>query len=93
MISVNCSSPITVIEGHCECRGTDGNPPADVTWYKNNTKIVTGKEEAILVLNNVDKDDSGTHRCEAISHEKTKNETYAFMPLIVNCEYERILRG
>ena len=39
-------------------------PPADVTWYKDNTQIVTGKEKAILVVRNVDKDDNGTYRCE-----------------------------
>ena len=59
----------------CECKGTDGNPPADVTWYKDNTQIVTGKEEAILSLSNVDKDDNGTYRCVANSDEKAKNET------------------
>ena len=59
----------------CECEGTDGNPPADVTWYKNDTKIATGKEKAILSLSNVDKDNSGTYRCEAKSSEKAKNET------------------
>ena len=92
IISVNCSSLTTVIQGDyfaCECKGTDGNPPADVTWYKNNTLIVTGKEKAILRFTDVDKDDNGTYRCEAKSHDEAKNET--FMELIVNCEYERIL--
>ena len=59
----------------CECKETDGLPPANVTWYKSNTKIVTGKEKAILRFSNVDKDDNGTYRCEAKSHEKAKNET------------------
>ena len=39
-ISINCSNPTTVIQSDnfaCECKGTDGNPPADVTWYKDNT--------------------------------------------------------
>ena len=60
----------------CECKGTDGNPPADVTWYKDNTKIGdTGKEKAVLVRSNVSKDDNGTYRCEAKSYEGAKNET------------------
>ena len=59
----------------CECKGTDGNPAADVTWYENDTMIATGKEKAILSLSNVDKDNSGTYRCEAKSSEKAKNET------------------
>ena len=69
----------------CKCNGTDGNHPADVTWYKDNTKIGdTGKEEAILVLNGVNKDDNGTYRCEARSHGRAKNETS--VKLIVNCK-------
>ena len=74
IISVNCSSVTTVEEGNnfaCECKGTDGNPPSDVAWYKNNTLIVTG----ILVFSNVNKDDSGTYKCVAKSHEKAKNKT------------------
>ena len=70
----------------CECKGRDGNPPADVTWYKDNTMIVTGKEKAILSLSNVDKDDNGTYRCEAKSHEQAKIETS--VELIVNCKYD-----
>ena len=84
---LNCSSPTTLTQGGyfaCECKATDGNPPADVTWYKNNAKIVTGKEKAILSFPNVDKKDSGSYRCEAKSHEQAKNET--FMELIVNCK-------
>ena len=68
----------------CKCKGADGNPPADVTWYKDNTKIATGKEEAILSLSDVDKDDNGTYRCEARSHGRAKNETS--VELIVNCK-------
>ena len=92
IISVNCSNPTTVNQGDyfaCECKGTDGNPPADVAWYKNNTQIVTGKKEATLRFTDVDKDDNGTYRCETKSSEKAKNET--LMALIVNCEYNRIL--
>ena len=78
-----------MIEGDyfaCECKGTDGNPPADVIWYKNNTKIVTGKEKAILRFPNVKRNRSGTYRCETKSNEKGKNET--FVKLIVNCKYD-----
>ena len=77
-IALNCSSPTTVNQADyfaCECKRTDGNPPADVTWFKDNTRIVTGKDVANLVLSNVDKDDSGTYRCVAKSHKKAKNET------------------
>jgi hypothetical protein len=90
MVSVNCSSSITLDEGDyvaCECKGEGGNPPANVTCYKGNEVIVTGKEKAILRFPNVDKDDSGTYTCEAKSgHEKAKNETS--IQLIVNCKYD-----
>ena len=70
----------------CKCNGADGNPPADVTWHKNNTEIVTRKKETILVLNNVDKDYGGMYRCVAKSGiEEAKNETE--IKLIVNCKY------
>ena len=68
----------------CECKGTDANPPADVSWFKDNRPIITGKEEAILVLSNVDKDDTGMYRCEAKTHEEAKNETS--IEFVVNCE-------
>ena len=69
----------------CECKGTNANLPPVVTWYKNSAQIVTGKEKAILVFSNVDKDDSGTYRCEARTREKAKNETS--IELIVICKY------
>ena len=77
-ISVSCPSVHTVNQSDyfaCECKGTNANLPADVTWDKNSKQIVTGKEKAILVPNNVDKDDSGTYRCEARNREKAKRET------------------
>lgn len=87
MITINCSSPTTVTQGDyfaCECKGTDGNPPANVTWYKEKRRIVTGNEESILRLSNVDEFDSGMCRCEAKSYEKAKNETT--VKLVVNCK-------
>ena len=78
MITVNCSSINTVNQGDyfvCECKGTYGNPPAVVTWYKDSSQIVTGKEKAILRLTNVTRHDGGTYRCEARSDEKAKNIT------------------
>ena len=75
---VNCANSTTVKQTYnftCECEGKDGNPPANVTWYKDNRTIVTGKEELMLLLTNVDRDDDGTYRCEAKSHERAKDET------------------
>ena len=88
-ITVNCSH-LTELKRResfaCECTATNGSPPADVTWFKNNTKIVTRREEAILVLSDVDKEDSGTYICEAKRHEGAKNTTS--IELIVNCKYD-----
>ena len=87
-MTVNCASLTAVNQNDnftCECKGIDGNPPADVTWYKDDRTIVTGKEQAMLLLRNVDKDDNGTYRCEAKSHERARHETT--IELIVNCKY------
>ena len=70
----------------CGCNGTNGNPPADVIWYKDNTQIVTGKEKAIVRFPNVKRNAGGTYRCVAKSGiEEAKNETE--VELIVNCKY------
>ena len=88
MISVNCSKVSYVNQSDyfaCECNGTDGNPPADVTWYNSSGMIVTGKEKAILVLSNVDKDDNGTYKCEAKSSQRATSKTS--IDLFVICKY------
>ena len=91
-ISVNGSSPTTIKQGDyfaCECKGTDGNPPADVTWYRDNTKIVTGKENAILRFPNIDSYDSGTYICKAKSRiEETRKTTDC--QVIVHCKRNSI---
>ena len=69
----------------CKCEGKDGYPVANVTWYNSSGVIVTGKENAILSLSNVSKDNSGMYRCEAKSSERAKNETS--IQLIVNCKF------
>lgn len=71
----------------CGCRGKDGNPPAQVTWYKGSKTITTGVEKAKLRLRNVTKNDSGNYACEAKSHEEAKNETV--FKFIVNCKYNK----
>ena len=92
IITVNCSSPTIVVEGDnftCECKGTYGNPLANVTWYNSDGQIVAvGKkiEEATLVLSNVDKNDNGTYTCEAKSLDPVKSETT--VALIVAGKYD-----
>ena len=87
VISVNCSSSTTVNKGDyfaCECKGTNGFPPANVTWYKGERQTITGKEKAILRFSSVDKVANGTYRCEARSHEKAKKKVE--IALIVYCK-------
>ena len=53
----------------CLCEGKGGYPPANVTWYKNDVQIGdTKKEENVLALSNVDRDDNGTYVCVGQSH-------------------------
>lgn len=69
----------------CECEGRDGNPLADVTWFKGNTKISSGQEEAILHLPSARKTDNGTYKCKAISgRDEATNETT--IQVTVNCK-------
>lgn len=89
MVTVHCSSPITLNSSDdftCKCNGQGSNIPSNVTWYKGNVQIGGTRKEAQTVRpTNVAKDDSGIYRCEAKCHEEAKNETT--IELIVNCTY------
>ena len=82
-------NPIRVNESDnvlCACQGQGGNPPADVTWYKDNHKISeTGKEEKTLTLTNVinDKDHKG-YKCVAQSHSNEAFRDEVTVEVIVN---------
>ena len=86
-VRVNCSSPIIVNEGDdvtCVCRGEGGNPPADVTWYKDSNKIgQIGKEEERLTFSSIDQTASGTYKCVAKSHSLTDEKS---IEIIVYCK-------
>ena len=90
-VTLGCSRPITVKEGDavvCECKGEGGNPPADVTWFKDNTKIGrTGKEEQVLALSNVDGKDGGTYTCVAQSHVNSTDGKSIQVKVTLNCKY------
>ncbi|XP_046857384.1 opioid-binding protein/cell adhesion molecule-like [Xenia sp. Carnegie-2017] len=76
-IYINCSSTTTLNVSDyfsCECKGEDGNPPAVVTWYKGNGRIISGEGMATLTIARVDRDDNGLYRCEAKGDEKAKAE-------------------
>ena len=75
-VTLSCSSLVKVNEGDnftCVCRGEGGNPPADVTWFKDGVQIgETGKEEQTLTLSNVSKTASGIYNCAAESNTLTE---------------------
>ncbi|CAB4025521.1 junctional adhesion molecule B-like [Paramuricea clavata] len=74
-VTINCSSIVRVNEGDgfaCVCRGEGGNPPANVTWYKDGDPIGgTGNKEQTLTLRNVHGTDTGTYKCVAQIHTLT----------------------
>ena len=86
-VSINCSNLNTVNEGDdfsCGCKGEGGNPPANVTWYKDDRQIGgTGKKEQTLNLSNIDNTASGTYTCVTQSHALKDQKT---IKLIVYCK-------
>ena len=87
-----CSSPIIVNEGDdvsCTCQGQGGNPPADVTWHKDNRKIGgTRKKEKTLTLTNVTNEkDHGSYKCVAQSYPSEMFQDEVIVEVTVNCKY------
>ena len=88
-----CSSPIMVNESgnvSCTCQGLGGNPPADVTWYKDgNNASGTGKEEKTLILTNVSEKHRGSYNCVAQSYpsELFRDEVIVEVIVNLNCKY------
>ncbi|XP_028407303.1 neural cell adhesion molecule 1-like [Dendronephthya gigantea] len=94
VVSVNCSSLIMVNNGDnitCLCEEKGGFPPANVTWYKDSTQIgAIKKEQNALILNNIDRNDSGKYKCIGQSHNLTDEITvetrfYEKPVVSVNC--------
>ena len=85
---MDCPSLNTVNEGDdftCECRGEGGNPPANVTWYKDGKKIgKTGIRKQTLTLCKADNRASGAYTCVAQSHTTLKDKKS--IKLIVYCK-------
>ena len=69
---LNCASPVTLKKSEnftCLCKGEGGNPPANVTWYKDGDKFTdVGTERQTLKLLNVGETESGTYKCVATSY-------------------------
>ena len=88
--SQNCSCPIALNEGDdftCLCEGKGGNPPANVTWYKNGVKFSdVGTEKQTLNLLNVSKANNGTYQCKAASYGHEKYTDEKSCEVIVYCK-------
>ena len=67
----------------CVCRSEGGNPPADVTWFKDGVQISGRGKEQTLTLRNVSKTASGIYKCVAQSSTLTDEES---MGIIVYCK-------
>jgi hypothetical protein len=87
-----CSGPVILNEGDnftCECQGLDGNPPANVTWYKDGKQIgKTGTEKQILTLTKVDETDSATYKCMAESYSNAMYRDEKSIRVDVKCKYD-----
>jgi hypothetical protein len=69
-----------------------GNPPADVTWYKDGVQTGgTKKENNTLTLKNVDETASGIYTCLARSYPDPEYEDNETIVVRVNCKYYIIL--
>jgi hypothetical protein len=72
----------------CVCRGEGGNPPANVTWYKDGVQIGgTGKEEQTLTLSDISRTNRGTYECEARSHTDDRFADKKSIEVDINCKY------
>lgn len=73
-------------DGTCVCKGQGGNPPGNVTWYKDGVQIgETGKEEQTLIRRNTRAADSGTYTCVAQSYVNMSDEKS--IKVTINCKY------
>ena len=75
-------------------QGQGGNPPANVTWFKDDIQIgETGKEEQTLTRRNVSAADSGTYKCVAESYPDAKFKDEGLITVIVKlkCKYAWLL--
>ena len=88
-VTTNCSSPIRLDIGadvSCTCRGKGGNPPANVTWYKEGKQIGgVGKEEQELILDPLHGADNGTYKCVVQSHTNATFKDEESIVVLVNC--------
>ena len=82
-IEVNEGDNVTFV-----CRGVGGNPPANVTWYKDGVQISETKQENnTLNLYDVNGTDRGNYTCAAQSYPTEAFKDEKSRELIVLCKY------
>ena len=88
-VSVICPSSITLNEGDdftCVCGSESGNPPGNVTWFKDDALInETATENQMLTLSNVDGTASGYYTCLTLDRKFKDRKT---IEMRVNCKYD-----
>ncbi|XP_028399310.1 limbic system-associated membrane protein-like [Dendronephthya gigantea] len=86
--TLNCSSTTTLSEGDdfsCLCKSENGNPPAYVSWYKDDKKISkTRKKNELLTLRDVDNTDRGIYKCLAESYPNEDYQDRKALGIVVN---------
>ena len=87
--TLNCPDITTLNEGNDfsgYVQEKNGNPPANITWFKNDKKIgETRKKEQLLTLNDVDNTDSGPYKCVAESYPHEDYQDRRTLGILVNC--------
>ena len=88
-MSINCPAITKTLEEDrisCLCEEKVGNPPSNLSWYKDGIKVgKTGYKENRLVQNNLRKEDSGTYKCVAQSDRLMDERSFQ---LSVLCKYK-----
>ncbi len=91
-MTINCSSLIKLIEGDdftCVCRGEGGNPPANVTWFRNGRQFGEIRtENNTLTRTNVDETDNVTYTCFAQSYADPMFDDSKSVVVQVKCKYD-----
>ena len=72
-VTINCSSHITLNEGDdatSVCRSKDGNPPANVSWFKDGVQIggIETENQTLTFRNISRRGNEGTYKFVAQSH-------------------------
>ncbi|XP_028399291.1 hemicentin-1-like [Dendronephthya gigantea] len=88
-VTLDCRNcPVRPDEGDnftCLCKSKGGNPPPNVTWYKDGVKISdVGTVNQTLNIWNINRKDTGTYKCVATSYPNINYTDEKSCQVIVN---------